>query len=797
MDMENAHIPEHETDSTGAPAHEETAPRANETANRDASKERAEQPNETAAAWSLDDLAVTVPLKALHAKNALATTDINLDEGAFAETGEGEKTPESDPLTPGATLAGYTIERLLRTEDEGPVYLATPPSPQAETADAEASEAPPWRYIAREVSTSDAERLERVVAADVREPGLLAPLALVQEQGRAFLIGVELPGPGDRSDETATPLGTTERLRPVDALTACSQLASALAALHQGELAHLRVSPDRVTLYDGRVYLSGVEGATPVTDPEEGQALYARDANFLARTVGALGGADDVTLWDHDTSAQRSLREIAARGATGGFATIEEVSEASSLALQTLMVAGARMGSDVRSVRLRIQSGAASSVGRVRSENQDAWSTTIFDIRDDASADAPLGVFLVADGMGGEAHGEIASRFVARIVTSEMARRFLEPQAAWPALAVFTAAADDATSAPQIPLALALEQAVKEANRRTRAFGARLNATTGSTVTALAVAGARAALAHLGDSRAYLLRDGHLLQLTEDHSLVARLEAMRHPLLDDPSFMVPRSVLYRSIGQEDDISPDMLQFVLAPGDRIALCSDGLWDELSSERVGQILGGATDADSCAAELVAQANANGGHDNSTAVVLFVFSEPFDLPFDGAAPEAMPEETADATPEAMPDDLLEHLLTGVEGVSEAVTPEAEETVASEGIGGETVTSENIVDVTIAKEAIADETAADEAIADETDRDETSVDEIVAEKSAGGESTVDESSVTASSTVDTATGASVADAADATEASAPAADALDAGAHDGDKSDSPERDEPDARVE
>ena len=360
--------------------------------------------------------------------------------------------------------------------------------------------------------------------------------------------------------------------------------------------------------------------------------------------MGALGGAGDVTLWDRDSSAQRSLREIAARGEAGGYATIDEVAEASSLALQILMVAGARMGADVRSVRLRLISGAASSVGRVRSENQDAWAATLFDIRDDAAADAPLGVFLVADGMGGEAHGEIASRLVARIVTAEMARHFLEPQAAWPAIAIFTDAVDDASAAPQIPLAQALEQAVKEANRRTRAFSAKLNATTGSTVTALAVSGARAALAHLGDSRAYLLRDGQLLQLTEDHSLIARLEAMQHPLLDDPSFMVPRSVLYRSIGQEDDTAPDMMQFVLAPGDRIAMCSDGLWDEVSSERIGQTLGDATDPISCATELVAIANASGGHDNSTAVVVFVYGEATDLPFDGATPEAAPEDMSE---------------------------------------------------------------------------------------------------------------------------------------------------------
>jgi protein phosphatase len=239
-----------------------------------------------------------------------------------------------------------------------------------------------------------------------------------------------------------------------------------------------------------------------------------------------------------------------------------------------------------------------------------------------------------------------------------MARRFLEPQIAWPALAIFSTASDDAVSAPQVPLSAALEQAVKEANRRTRAFGARLNATTGSTVTALAIAGARAALAHLGDSRAYLLRDNQLLQLTEDHSLLARLEQMNHPMLEDPNFMVPRSVLYRSIGQEDDVTPDMLQFVLAPGDRIALCSDGLWDEVNDAAIQQTLVEAPDAATAAAGLVTLANNSGGHDNSTAVVIFVHAEPADDPFAGVSPadtstDGASSDNAFSEPSATPAD------------------------------------------------------------------------------------------------------------------------------------------------
>jgi serine/threonine protein phosphatase PrpC len=448
----------------------------------------------------------------------------------------------------------------------------------------------------------------------------------------------------DEQGQCVPPMSQGERLRPVDALRAGIELADALATLHRNNLAHLHISPERVTLYDGRIYLDGVEEATTAGDDEEAKPLFARDANYLARTMGVIGGVMDTPPLDEESSAQRSLREIALRGEAGTFTRAEELAESFALTLQALASAGAEMGADLRSVRLVVNAEAATTVGLVRSANQDAYGMAYFNVHDDAAADAPVGVFLVADGMGGEAHGEIASRLVARGVTSEMTRQFTIPTTAWPSQTVYDPEGS-VTNAPKVSLAQALELAVKEANRQTRQFGQRLNATTGSTVTALAISGARAAIAHLGDSRAYLLRDGQLLQLTEDHSLLARMEAVKHPLLEDPSFLVPRSVLYRSVGQEDDVTPDMLEFVVAPGDRMLLCSDGLWDELTPEVIRQALASASSPRGCASELVALANASGGNDNSTAVVIFFEAEPDDsaLRMRAAAPEAAGDEGA----------------------------------------------------------------------------------------------------------------------------------------------------------
>lgn len=524
------------------------------------------------------------------------------------------------PLAAGTSIGAYRITGPAPDRARGPAYFAEP----EEAAVGSEEEAPGIRYVVRELEGGPHDHLAHIVAMGMRHPALLAPVALAREQGRLFLISTEI---ADERGRPVPPMSVGERLRAVDALRAGIELADALALMHHNGLAHLHISPELVTLYEGRIYLGGVEEATSAApDDEESQVLFARDTNFLARTMGLIGGVEKAAAPSEESSAQRSLREIALRGEAGSFTKAEELAESFALTLQALAAAGAEIGSDLRSVRLTVSADAVTSVGLVRVANQDAYGMAVFTVRDDAAADAPVGVFLVADGMGGEAHGEIASRLVARVVTAEMTRQFTIPVSLWPAqLALDAATAVD--TAPRLSLAQALEAAVKEANRQTRVFGARLQATTGSTVTALAIAGARAAIAHLGDSRAYLLRDNQLLQLTEDHSLLAKMEAMRHPLLEDPSFLVPRSVLYRSVGQEDDISPDMMEFVVAPGDRMMLCSDGLWDELAPEVIGQTMALAASPRACAAELVALANAAGGNDNSTAVAIFFEAEPAD--------------------------------------------------------------------------------------------------------------------------------------------------------------------------
>ena len=224
--------------------------------------------------------------------------------------------------------------------------------------------------------------------------------------------------------------------------------------------------------------------------------------------------------------------------------------------------------------------GACTDVGRLRQSNEDALLLS-----------EP--VFAVADGMGGARAGEVAS-----------------------AMAV---AALHGFAGGEQQLAEAIEDVNREIHRSARADPALHGM--GTTVTAAMVDGDTLVLAHVGDSRAYLLRAGHLRQLTDDHSLVGELirrgaltpeEALRHP---------QRSVITRALGAEDGVDVDVLRYPLEDGDLLMLCSDGLTGMVSDAELTRILRAGGDLDGLARACVEAANRAGGEDNITVVLVRV--------------------------------------------------------------------------------------------------------------------------------------------------------------------------------
>ena len=219
--------------------------------------------------------------------------------------------------------------------------------------------------------------------------------------------------------------------------------------------------------------------------------------------------------------------------------------------------------------------------GRQRRENEDS-----------AYVHAP--VFVVADGMGGAQAGEVASR-----IAIETFERGLP-----------------GSGTPEARLA----ELVRDANQRIydRARTEHGRAGMGTTLTAAYLADGELAIAHVGDSRAYLLRDDQLTRLTQDHSLVDELVRQGKLTEEQAAEHPQRSIITRALGPEPDVEVDTFSYPMRAGDILLLCSDGLTSMVSEERVAEILRGSATLEAAADRLIDEANEAGGRDNITVVL-----------------------------------------------------------------------------------------------------------------------------------------------------------------------------------
>ena len=248
-----------------------------------------------------------------------------------------------------------------------------------------------------------------------------------------------------------------------------------------------------------------------------------------------------------------------------------------------------------------VEQAGRTDVGRQRSANEDSLMVN-----------PPL--FAVADGMGGAKAGEVAS-------------------------AVAVEAVEGATESGE-STETELANIVRQANRRIYdlAVADESRRGMGTTLTLAKVHGDEVSLAHVGDSRAYLLREGELEQLTRDHSLVAELERSGQITPEAAEHHPQRSIITRALGPEPDVEVDTYTLAGRDGDAFLICSDGLTSMISDDEVASILRSAGSLDEAADELVRAANQSGGKDNIT-VILFRLGE------DEAGATTAPAEVAPA--------------------------------------------------------------------------------------------------------------------------------------------------------
>jgi serine/threonine protein phosphatase PrpC len=252
---------------------------------------------------------------------------------------------------------------------------------------------------------------------------------------------------------------------------------------------------------------------------------------------------------------------------------------------------------------IRLLSGAKSDKGMQRSNNEDSVSLISQDL-------AVLAI--IADGMGGAVAGERASRIAVETVQKHLLSYPFETLS-------------DLEPIPDDTVLDLIVEAVRQANENIIREAARepeLNGM-GTTLTVALARGREVILAHVGDSRAYLI-DGYehsFLQITRDHSFVQALLDAGHINAEEAAHHALRNVLYRALGQIHDLDIDLISgVVLNPGDRILLCTDGLTLHVSAEEICEVALADDDPERIAAKLVDLANQRGGRDNiSVAVIL----------------------------------------------------------------------------------------------------------------------------------------------------------------------------------
>jgi len=245
---------------------------------------------------------------------------------------------------------------------------------------------------------------------------------------------------------------------------------------------------------------------------------------------------------------------------------------------------------------LRLEVAGRSDVGRVRAANEDHFGY-----------DQRLGIFVVCDGMGGHAAGEIASEIAVDTVLAYF--RDHDPKVE------SNAFLDDAPVGARL-----LAEAVKKANDAILSYAEEHKNTSGmgTTLVAARFADGIFSIANVGDSRIYLFREGQLMQITEDHSLV--MEQVRRGMitLEEAEHFEMQNVIVRALGSEDSVEPDLADLNLEENDTLLLCSDGLSRYVKDAAMLELITGKSVEDACDA-LIEAAKAGGSDDNITCLLI----------------------------------------------------------------------------------------------------------------------------------------------------------------------------------
>lgn len=547
----------------------------------------------------------------------------------MSESNKGLDVRGVEPLVAGARLnERYEIERFLEAKDGANLYRAVDTITGIvvilkETADrpvegAGALSESEWADKASE----NPFQTEFLILRSVSYPTVVKALDVFKQGDRAYLVIEQLEG-----RDLAFLLKSGTEIRVQQSIDWMIQLCQAVGQLHRRGILHLDIQPRYVVVApDGeRIRLTGfhramlmpadhLPEATPGYSPPE-QFGYLGGKVDERSDIFALGalwhflltGNNPENYWkieeqrfnfpdisaflpDVHPQVERLVRQMLAIDPLERFGSVGDLKN------QLL----ALVNNPIRKV------GMCSDVGMVRQINED--SLGVFELSFTTQSNrSGLGLYVCADGMGGVNAGEVASALAVDEVTSYVQG----------ALANLDSSLED----PASEVKSQLQQAVKQANSRVFETGrtnSELNGM-GTTMTTALIFGQNVFVAHVGDSRCYLLNKDGIDKVSRDHSLVGRLVEIGQITPEQAAVHPQRNLIYRSLGTYQNVEVDLYQRPLKIGDWLLLCTDGLTGHVADDELQSIVLSAQDPHQAAQRLVNLANQRGGEDNITVLLV----------------------------------------------------------------------------------------------------------------------------------------------------------------------------------
>lgn len=247
--------------------------------------------------------------------------------------------------------------------------------------------------------------------------------------------------------------------------------------------------------------------------------------------------------------------------------------------------------------------GIGQSVGIQRDSNEDSLFTLTTNLISNGQT-VNFGLYIIADGMGGHENGELASSIAVSKLSTHVINAFFLPSIS------------SAEHQMDTPIQEVMRDGVMDAHQAIKqvAMGS------GTTLTAALIVGDQITIAHVGDSRAYTIDpDGQMQLLTHDHSLVKRLEEIGQLTPAEASIHPKRNLLYRALGQVEQLEPDITSFSTHPGLQLLLCSDGLWGAVPDDELRALATSSSEPQMACQLLIESANTSGGPDNISVILV----------------------------------------------------------------------------------------------------------------------------------------------------------------------------------